>query len=97
MLVYQRNISLNIHPFVNNNVKISKDRFYGNVRLGYDFGKGFSGTLQAGTDVDNETTKRWGAIVEWVPGSPQDNASAQETVGAVEEIKRTITHLAYKP
>ena len=75
----------------NNNVSLTKDRFYGNARFGYDFGRGLSATLQLGTDVDNEHTKRWGAIVEWIPGSPQDNAGSQETVGAVQEIKRTIT------
>ena len=75
----------------NNNVQLTKDRFYGNARLGYDFGRGISATLQVGTDVDNEATKRWGAIVEWIPGSPQDNAGSQETVGAVQETKRTIT------
>ena len=75
----------------NNNIDIRKNRFYGNANLGYDFGRGFSAVLQVSTDVDNELVKRWGAIVEWVPGSPQDNAGAQETVGAVSENKRTTT------
>ncbi|WP_369048069.1 SusC/RagA family TonB-linked outer membrane protein [Tenacibaculum sp. UWU-22] len=73
----------------NNNVAIAKDRFFGNVNLKYQLMSNLSATLQMATDIDNEAVKRWGAIVEYDPGSPQDNAAANGVVGAVNESKYT--------
>ncbi len=80
------------NPYVtlaNNNVRIKKDRFYGNVNLGYDITEKLSANFQTGVDIDNESVKRWGGIIEYAPGSPQDNASANGVVGAVQEAKYT--------
>jgi len=79
----------------NNNIIINKDRFFGNIRFNYDFSDNFSATFQASTDIDNEAIKRWGAIVEYIPGSPQDNASANGVVGAVSEDKYTRNETDY--
>jgi TonB-linked SusC/RagA family outer membrane protein len=73
----------------NNKVSIFKDRFYGNVNLSYEISESLSANYQISTDVDNETIKRTGAIVEWIEGSPQDNASANGVVGSVQEAKYT--------
>ncbi|SNR45569.1 TonB-linked outer membrane protein, SusC/RagA family [Lutibacter agarilyticus] len=72
-----------------NNVEIQKHRVYGNTNLTYDFTDEFSVSFQAATDVDNETVKRYGAIIDYIPGSPQDNAGANGVVGAVQENKYT--------
>lgn len=73
----------------NNNVALDKDRFFGNANVSYNFTDNFSASYQISTDVDTETVKRYGAIVEYAPGSPQDNASANGVVGAVSEAKYT--------
>ncbi len=73
----------------NNNVEIKKDRFFGNANFNYAISDNFSASFQASTDVENESIKRWGAIVNYVPGSPQDNASSNGVVGAVKESKFT--------
>ncbi len=73
----------------NNNVEIKKDRFFGNANFNYSFNDNFSATFQVSTDIDNEYIKRWGAIVEYVPGSPQDLAAANGVVGSVQEAKYT--------
>ena len=73
----------------NNKVGIMKDRFYGNVNLGYEISESLRANFQISTDVDNETIKRTGAIVEWIKDSPQDNASANGVVGSVQEAKYT--------
>jgi len=72
-----------------NNVEINKQRVYGNVNLNYELTDDWAFTFQASTDVDNETVKRYGAIIEYVAGSPQDNAGANGVVGAVQENKIT--------
>jgi TonB-linked SusC/RagA family outer membrane protein len=72
-----------------NNVNINKNRVFGNANLNYEVNDNLSLTLQASTDVDNESVKRWGSIINFVDGSPQDNASAQSVVGAVQEDKYT--------
>ncbi|WMI66094.1 SusC/RagA family TonB-linked outer membrane protein [Aestuariibaculum sp. YM273] len=74
---------------VNNNVAIKKDRFFGNVNFTYQFSDDFSASYQVSTDIDNESVKRWGAIVDYIPGSPQDNAAANGVVGSVQESKYT--------
>lgn len=73
----------------NNIVRAKSDRFYGNTNFNYDFTDNFSATLQLGADIQSETVKRWGSIVEYVPDSPQDLAAANGVVGAVRESKRT--------
>ncbi|MFV0530979.1 MAG: SusC/RagA family TonB-linked outer membrane protein [Flavobacteriales bacterium] len=80
------------NPYVtlaSNNVRIQKDRFYGNINLGYDITKKLSANFQTGIDIDNEYVKRWGAIINYEPGSPQANAQANGVVGAVQEAKYT--------
>ncbi|TXF77358.1 SusC/RagA family TonB-linked outer membrane protein [Chryseobacterium sp.] len=80
----------NPYSVLNNNiVRAKSDRFFGNTNFNYDFTDNFSATLQLGADVQNEDIKRWGAIVDYVPGSPQDLATANRVVGAVRESKRT--------
>jgi TonB-linked SusC/RagA family outer membrane protein len=73
----------------NNNVEIKKDRVFGNVNMNYKINENISATFQTSVDVDNEAVKRFGAIVEYVEGSPQDNAGANGVVGAVQENKYT--------
>lgn len=73
----------------NNNVIIGKHRFFGNSNFNYKFNDKFSAVFQIGADIDNEDIKRYGAIVEYLPDSPQDNAGANGVVGAVQEAKYT--------
>ncbi|XMO85203.1 SusC/RagA family TonB-linked outer membrane protein [Algibacter sp. AS12] len=80
------------NPYVtlnSNSVEIKKDRFYGNANFNYAFTDKFSAQFQVGTDIDNESIKRYGAIIEYVPGSPQDLGGANGVVGAVQESKYT--------
>ena len=79
------------NPYVtlaNNNVRIKKDRFYGNINFAYDINSDLIASFQFGGDIDNEYVKRWGKIVDYVPGSPQDLAGANGVVGAVREYQR---------
>lgn len=73
----------------NNNVKSNVDRFFGNINFNYNFNKNLSASLQFGADIQNEGVKRWGAIVDYIPGSPQALANANGVVGAVSESKRS--------
>lgn len=72
-----------------NIVKASSDRFFGNTNFLYNFTDNFSVSLQLGADIQNEYVKRWGAIVEYIPGSPQALAQSNGVVGAVRESKRS--------
>ena len=69
----------------NNNTEITKDRVFGNINFNYNFSDSFSANLQVSADVENESVKRFGSIVRYPTGSPQDNAGSQEVVGAVSE------------
>lgn len=71
----------------NNVVRAKSDRFFGNINFNYEIAKNLSASLQLGADILNETVKRWGAIVRYLPDSPQDLASANNVVGAVREQK----------
>ena len=80
------------NPYItlqNNNVEIEKDRFFGNANFTYIFNDDLSATFQVSTDIENENVKRYGAIVDYVDGSPQDLASVNKVVGAVQESKYT--------
>lgn len=80
------------NPYVtleSNKVFIEKDRFFGNANFRYEFTDKLSATFQVATDIDNESIKRQGAIIDYIPGSPQDNASANRVVGSVQEYKYT--------
>ena len=77
----------------NNNVNISKSRFFGNINASYQFNDQFSAVFQIGTDTEDEDVKRWGAIVKYLPGSPHALASANPVVGAVSEAKYTAKQL----
>lgn len=72
-----------------NNVEIKKDRLFGNVNLTYKITDDLSATFQTSVDIDNESVKRYGAIIEYVEGSPQDLAGANGVVGGVQENKFT--------
>ena len=73
----------------NNVVNANSDRFFGNLNFNYEFNDKFSASIQLGADIQNEAVKRYGAIVEYIPGSPQDLAAANGVVGAVSESKRS--------
>lgn len=73
----------------NNVVRANSDRLFGNINFNYQLTKNLSATFQTGADVLNETVKRWGAIVKYLPGTPQDLANANGVVGAVREQKLT--------
>jgi len=69
----------------NNNVELDKYRWYANINLNYKFSNQLSVSYQVSLDNETERLKRWGKIVNYIAGSPQDNASSQEVVGGVLE------------
>ena len=80
------------NPYItleSNQVEIEKDRFFGNANFTYLFNDKFSASYQVSTDIDNQSIKRFGAIIEYLPGSSQANATANGVVGGVQEIKYT--------
>lgn len=84
------------NPYVtleSNKIFIEKDRFFGNVNLGYDITDNFGVVFQVGGDIEEEKIKRTGAIIDYVAGSPQDNAGANGVVGAVGEYEYTNREL----
>lgn len=68
-----------------NQVDITKNRWFANLNLNYEFNDEFLATIQVSADNDNQYIKRWGKIIEYETGSPQDNASTNEVVGGVFE------------
>ncbi|WP_158651264.1 SusC/RagA family TonB-linked outer membrane protein [Pseudotamlana carrageenivorans] len=72
-----------------NNINIKKDRFFGNVNFSYTLTDFLTASFQTSADIDNESVKRFGAIIEYIDGSAQDLAGANEVVGAVQENKYT--------
>ena len=72
---------------------IDGNRFYGNVNLAYQIDKHFSASYQLGGDYRAEKIKSYGAIVKFLPGSPQALAGANEVVGGVTE--RTTENLEW--
>ena len=72
---------------------IDGNRFYGNGNLAYKFDDHFSASFQLGGDYRAEKVKSYGAIVKFLPNSPQALAGANEVVGGVTE--RTNENLEY--
>lgn len=64
---------------------IDGNRFFGNANLAYTFDKHFSASYQIGGDYRTEKVKSYGAIVKFIPGSPQALSGANEVVGGVTE------------
>ncbi len=74
-----------------NSTKIVGNNIFGNTNLNYNFTDNFSATWQIGGNYRNEAIKSHGAIVDYLEGSPQALAAANEVVGGVTEsrIERT--------
>lgn len=64
---------------------IDGNRFFGNANVAYEFNKNFSASYQVGGDYRTEKIKSYGAIVKFIPGSPQALSGANEVVGGVTE------------
>ncbi|HWR94941.1 MAG TPA: TonB-dependent receptor, partial [Flavobacterium sp.] len=69
-----------------NSTTIQGNRFYGNVNLNYTFDKNFSTSFQIGGDYRPENIKSYGAKVNYLDGSPQDEYGTIPVVGGVTEI-----------
>lgn len=69
-----------------NSTNISGARFFGNANISYALNEHFSASLQVGGDYRPEFVKSYGAIVRFLPGSPQETGGANEIVGGVTEI-----------
>jgi TonB-linked SusC/RagA family outer membrane protein len=72
---------------------IDGNRFYGNANILYKIDDHFSASYQLGGDYRSEKVKSYGAIVKFLPGSPQALAGANEVVGGVTE--RSTENLEY--
>jgi len=71
---------------VNENATIiDGNRFFGNTNLSYKFDDHFSASYQIGGDYKAEKVKSYGAIVKFLPGSPQALGGVNEVVGGVTE------------
>ncbi|RYF37711.1 MAG: TonB-dependent receptor, partial [Chitinophagaceae bacterium] len=68
-----------------NNTNVSGNNIFGNVNLSYKITPELTATYQVGGNYRNERLKSYGAIVDYLPGSPQDLASANRVVGGVTE------------
>ena len=64
---------------------IDGNRFFGNANVAYTINKNFSASYQGGGDYRTEKVKSYGAIVKFIPGSPQALSGANEVVGGVTE------------
>ncbi|MBL0738793.1 SusC/RagA family TonB-linked outer membrane protein [Flavobacterium sp. GN10] len=67
-----------------NSTKIYGGNFFGNANLSYKITDKLTATWQIGGNVRTERFKSYGAIVDYLPGSPQDIAGSL-TVGGVTE------------
>ncbi|TRZ44238.1 SusC/RagA family TonB-linked outer membrane protein [Robertkochia solimangrovi] len=70
-----------------NGTKIRSNRVFGNLNFSYNFTDDISAVWQIGADIENLKRKSWGAIVEYLPGSPQDLLGTQEVFGGVTEYQ----------
>ncbi|TDD96264.1 SusC/RagA family TonB-linked outer membrane protein [Flavobacterium cellulosilyticum] len=68
-----------------NSTSIDGNRFYGNTNLSYKINDHFSASFQLGGDYKAEKVKSYGAIVKFLPNSPQKLAGTNEIVGGVTE------------
>jgi TonB-linked SusC/RagA family outer membrane protein len=68
-----------------NSTNIKGNNIFGNVNLDYKISPSLSATWQVGGNYRNESIKSYGAIVNYILDSPQDQASANKVVGGVTE------------
>ncbi|QLC67409.1 SusC/RagA family TonB-linked outer membrane protein [Flavobacterium sp. LPB0248] len=69
-----------------NSTKIYGGNIFGNANLSYKITDKLTATWQVGGNVRSERLKSYGAIVDYLPGSPQDIAGTL-TVGGVTESR----------
>lgn len=70
-----------------NRTKILGQSFFGNTSFNYNITENLTATWQVGGNYKLENIKSYGAIVNFDPGSAQNVAGAQETVGGVSESR----------
>jgi len=70
-----------------NSTKILGNNLFGNVNINHQITKNLSATWQVGGNYRTENIKSYGAIVKYLPGSPQDAAAANPVVGGVTEAR----------
>lgn len=70
-----------------NRTKILGQSFFGNTSFNYNINENLTATWQVGGNYRIENIKSHGAIVDFEPGSPQNLAATQETVGGVSESR----------
>jgi TonB-linked SusC/RagA family outer membrane protein len=68
-----------------NSTKIFGNNIFGNVNLSYKLTDKLTATWQVGGNYRTERLKSHGAIVDYLPGTPQDIAGANRVVGGVTE------------
>lgn len=68
-----------------NSTKIFGNNIFGNVNLSYKITDKITATWQVGGNYRTERLKSHGAIVDYLPGTPQDVAGANKVVGGVTE------------
>ncbi len=78
--------SSNPYWTVNENAtKILGNNLFGNVNINHQIMENLSANFQVGGNYKVENIKSHGAIVKYLPGSPQDAAAANPVVGGVTE------------
>lgn len=68
-----------------NSTKILGNNLFGNVNINHEITKNLTATWQVGGNYRVENIKSYGAIVNYLPDSPQEAAAANEVVGGVTE------------
>lgn len=68
-----------------NSTKIYGNNIFGNVNLSYKITDKLTATWQVGGNFRTERQKSYGAIVNYLPGTPQAVAGANKVVGGVTE------------
>ncbi|MCV2483927.1 SusC/RagA family TonB-linked outer membrane protein [Flavobacterium sp. SH_e] len=68
-----------------NSTKIYGSNIFGNVNLSYKITDKLTATWQIGGNLRTERQKSYGAIVDYLPGTPQAVAGANKVVGGVTE------------
>lgn len=68
-----------------NSTKILGNNLFGNVNINHKITDNLSASWQVGGNYRVENIKSYGAIVNYLPGSPQDDAAANNVVGGVTE------------
>ena len=68
-----------------NSTRILGNNLFGNVNINHQILENLSANFQIGGNLRNDAIKSYGAIVNYLPGSPQDAAAANPVVGGVTE------------